>query len=62
MKTVLQKSIEQGLNLRGTVNQGKSAEQLRHNDPKLALRWAKFIKANKAQLVREIAGIIGGAK
>jgi hypothetical protein len=61
MNTV-QKSIAAGINLRGTVHAGKSAAQLRRDDPALALRWARFIKANKAQLVREIAGAMGGAK
>jgi hypothetical protein len=56
--TIHQKTIAQGLNLRGTQHSGKSAEQLRMTDPKLAMRWARFIKANKAQLVREISGIV----
>lgn len=59
---VLQKSVRAGLNLSGTVHAGKSAAELRRDDPKLALRWSRFIKANKAQLVKEIAGMTGGAR
>lgn len=36
---VIQKSLRQGINLRGTRHAGKSAAELRGDDPKLALRW-----------------------
>lgn len=58
MKSVLQKSVEQGINLRGTTYQGMSAAQLRQANPKLAKQWARFISENKEQLVKEIAGIV----
>ncbi len=58
MKSIVQKSIEAGINLRSTRHYGKSAAELRRDDPKLAQQWARFIKANKAQMVREISGIV----
>lgn len=58
MKTTFQKSIEAGINLVGTVHDGQSAKQLRRSNPRLARKWAGFIKANKAQLVREISGAL----
>ncbi len=56
--TVVQKSIDAGINLRGTKHQGMSGAELRDSNPALARKWAAFIQENKAQLVKEIAGKI----
>lgn len=56
--TTHQKSLKTGLNLRGTCHAGKSAAELRRDNPALAQRWARFITANKAQLVTEISQAI----
>ncbi len=62
MKSVIQKSIEAGINLRGTRHAGQSAAQLRRDNPQLAQRWAKFITENKAQLVSEISTVLARAE
>jgi len=54
--TIHKKTIAQGINLRGTRQQGFSALALRKSNPALAEKWAQFIKANKAALVAEISG------
>lgn len=46
-KTIIQKSIDDGINLRGSRHAGKSASELRRDDPKLA-----------ARLVAEISGVL----
>lgn len=58
MKSVIQKSIEQGINLRTTQWSGMSAKQLRKANPRLASRWSKFVVENKEQLVKEIASCV----
>jgi len=61
MKSTFQKTIDSGINLIGTSHQGKSAKQLRQDNPKLAQQWAGFIQANKAQLVKEISELVQGS-
>lgn len=58
MKSILQKSIDQGINLRGTRHAGMSGSELRSSNPALAAKWAAFIKRNKAQMVKEIAACV----
>lgn len=52
------KAKQAGLLLSGTKYDGSSGKQLRERNPKLALKWVEFIRANKAQLVKEIAGLV----
>lgn len=42
-------------------NAGLSAKELLAKDPALAARFADFIRDNKAELVREVAGRLEGA-
>lgn len=56
--TTLQKSIQQGINLRGTRYEGFSARELQKANPQLAQKWALFIRHNRKQLIQEIAGRI----
>lgn len=58
MKSILQKSIDQGINLRGTPFAGLSGAELRQSNPALAAKWVAFIKRNKAQMVKEIAACV----
>ena len=57
-KGMKQESVNAGINLLGTEHAGKSAAQLRRDDPALADKWAAFITANKSPIADDIAGRI----
>ena len=54
MKATFKPAFNAGINLLGTEHAGKSAAQLRRDDPALADKWAAFITANKSPIADDI--------